>query len=575
MNLPEQLIKEGVLTEEQAQALQRQADSSGESIEELILKKKTLPEEDLFRIKSEMLNIPLEKELPPETSLETLELVPKDSAEHYKIVPLEKKGNTLKIGMVFPEDLRAQEALNFLARQKKFNYQIVLITLSDFNKHIKNYRSLGKEVKMALEELQGQLQPKERTIVEQVSPDIIQKRGEAPISKTVAVILRHAVEGKASDIHIEPQTGKTRVRFRLDGILHPSLFLPLEVHPSIVARIKIVSRLKIDETRVPQDGRFSVTVNDQNIDFRVSTFPTTLGEKVVMRVLNPSERLNNFEELGIDGINLKIIRERIKKPFGMILATGPTGSGKTTSLYVILGQINKEGVNIVTLEDPVEYFIQGVSQSQVKPEIGYTFASGLRNVLRQDPDVIMVGEIRDQETAELATHAALTGHIVLSTLHTNDALGAIPRMVDLGVREFLLPSSINIVLAQRLVRQLCPFCKKKTKPISRIKRLIQEELNNLPSKAKEEYDLRNDFWLWEPVGCSHCGESGYSGRIGLFEILEMTKEMKKIVFSGINENKLSEEARRQGMITMRQDGILKVLQGKTSIEEVIRVTTEQ
>lgn len=574
MNLIEQLIKDGTIGEDQARSLEKQAESSVQTIEEIILKKSIIPEEELFRAKSKALGVPLETETVSAVSPEVLEFIPKDSAEHYKMVPLAKKANILKIGMVFPENLKAQEALNFLARQKKFSYKIVLITLSNFQKFIKHYRTLGTEVKLALEELQGQLHLKGKGIIEQTSPDVIQKKGEAPISKTVAVILKHAVEGRASDVHIEPQTNRTRVRFRLDGILHSSLFLPAEVHPSIVARIKIVSRLRIDESRVPQDGRFSVTVNEQNIDFRVSTFPTTLGEKVVMRVLNPAERVNALEELGIDGINLKITKQGMKKPNGMILSTGPTGSGKTTTLYVLLEQLNKDGVNIVTLEDPVEYFIPGVSQSQVKPEIGYTFAAGLRNVLRQDPDIIMVGEIRDQETAELATHAALTGHIVLSTLHTNNAPGAIPRMIDLGVRDFLLPSSINIVLAQRLIRQLCHHCKKKIKPAIRIKNLIQQEINKMSPMAKEEYDLRSDFWIWEPKGCNHCGESGYSGRIGIFEILQMTKELEKIILSDLSETKLTEEAFRQGMITLRQDGVIKVLQGKTSVEEVMRATSE-
>ncbi len=575
MNLVEKLVKKGSLTKEEAAVLQKTAAMSEESVEEIMLKENILPEEDLFRAKAELLNVPLEKQFFSEISPEVLEFVPKDSAEHYKMLPLEKKNNTLKIGMVFPENLKAQEALNFLARQKKFNYRIVLITFADFQKYLKHYQSLKKEVKLALDELQGQLQQKAQKVPKgSVSPDVVEKRGEAPISKTVAVILKHAVEGKSSDVHVEPQTDKTRVRFRLDGVLHSSLFLPPEVHASVLARIKIISGLKIDETRIPQDGRFSVTISKQNIDFRVSVFPTTLGEKVVMRVLNPSERLNTFEELGIEGQNLEIIKETVKKPYGMILATGPTGSGKTTTLYVILDLLNQEGVNVVTLEDPVEYFIKGVSQSQVRPEIGYNFANGLRNVLRQDPDIIMVGEIRDEETAELATHAALTGHIVLSTLHTNNALGAIPRMADLGVREFLLPSTIRIALAQRLVRKLCPHCRKKVRPNERIKEIILEETSNMPSKIKEQHKIGKDIWVWEPVGCRQCSEKGYSGRIGIFEILQMTKELADIVMSGIDEGKIGREAKRQGMLTLRQDGLIKVLKGKTSMEELIRTTSE-
>jgi len=483
------------------------------------------------------------------------------------------KDNMLEVGMVYPEDLKAQEALNFLARQRNFNYRVSLITLSHFYRFLKQYQTLGKEVKVALKELEQQLQPGKKESTPRSTSEIVQKRGVAPISKTGAVILKHAVEGGASDIHIEKKKKKTRVRFRLDGILHASLLLPKEVHPSVVARIKIISKLKIDETRVPQDGRFSITMDNQDIDFRVSTFPTTLGEKVVMRVLNADQRLLTFEKLGLEGGNLEIIKRASKKPFGMILVTGPTGSGKTTTLYTVLDSINKEGVNIVTLEDPVEYFIAGVSQSQVKPEIGYTFATGLRHVLRQDPDIIMVGEIRDSETADLATHASLTGHIVLSTIHTNNALGAIPRMIDLGVKPFLLPSTINIVIAQRLARRLCPHCRKKVRPGAKARELIIKELDSLPPQARNTYDKEQELFIWEPVGCSQCGGSGYSGRIGTFEVLEMSRELGEIILVEPTEKKIAEEAKRQGMITIRQDAVLKMLKGEISIEEVVRTTS--
>ncbi|PIS34820.1 MAG: hypothetical protein COT37_00600, partial [Parcubacteria group bacterium CG08_land_8_20_14_0_20_43_9] len=526
MNLINQLLKQKAIDKKTADSLSKEFESSGRTVEEIILSKQLLPEDKLFRIKSEALGIPLKEITLQDVPADVLELVPQDSAEHYKMAPLGKKQNMLEVAMVYPEDLKAQEALNFLARKRGFNYRVGLITLSGFQNFLKKYQDLGREVKTALQELERQLQPGTgpQESASKTTEGMIQKRSEAPISKTVAVILKHAVEGKASDIHIEPTPDKSRVRFRLDGILHPSLFLPKEVHPSIVARIKIISKLKIDETRIPQDGRFSVSMDNKNIDFRVSTFPTILGEKVVMRVLNPDLRVSTFEELGLTGRNLEILKKAAKRPYGMILSTGPTGSGKTTTLYVILDSVNKEGVNIVTLEDPVEYFINGVSQSQVKPEIEYTFATGLRHVLRQDPDIIMVGEIRDNETAELATHAALTGHLVLSTIHTNNALGAVPRMIDLGVRAFLLPSSINVIIAQRLVRRLCPHCRKKVAASGKIKELITEELKDLPDWAKEEFGSGGNAQIWEPVGCSRCGESGYSGRVGIFEILEMTKE---------------------------------------------------
>ncbi len=575
MPLIETLLKQGEIDKKTAEKLEKKIKGGELAEEELLIKEKVLPEEELFQIKSKELGIRLLKNLPENVSQEILEFIPRDSAEHYKMCPIEKKDKKLIVAMVYPENLKAQEALNFLSRQKDFSYSVVLITISQFEKYLKQYQSLGREVKLALQELEQQLQaaPGDKGPVS--SLDIARKKGEAPISKTVAVILKHAVEGRASDIHIEPSKDKTRVRFRLDGLLHSSLFLPKEVHPSIVARIKIVSKLKIDETRIPQDGRFSVIINDQNIDFRVSTFPTTLGEKVVMRVLNPANKLDKFEDLGLEGSNLDRINKSIQEPYGMILSTGPTGSGKTTTLYVILERLNKEGVNIVTLEDPVEYFIEGVSQSQIKPEIGYTFATGLRHILRQDPDIIMVGEIRDEETANLATHAALTGHIVLSTLHNNNAIGAIPRLTDLGVKRFLLPSTINVIMAQRLLRRLCPHCKKKVRPGASAEKFIREEIEKLPAKIRQEYKFNKDFWVWEPVGCSQCGGKGYSGRTAVFEVLTMTKELADIILGKFSREKIEQEANRQGMVTMRQDGALKLLKGETSVEEVVRVTAEE
>ncbi|MCD6115085.1 type II/IV secretion system protein [bacterium] len=576
MRLIEELLNKNLITKEQAASLQEEVEFYGKKPEEVIIEKNLVPEDVVFAIKSEILAIPL-KEINIRTiSSDLLELIPKDSAEYYKMVPIEKTNHTISIGMVYPEDIKAQEALKFLARQHNFDYKIYLISLSDFKKVMKKYGTLRREVKTALKELEQELQVRKVKALEKLPKgykEVQERMAEAPISKMVAVILKHAVEGHASDVHIEPLKTKTRVRFRMDGILHSSLYLPKNIHPSIVSRIKIISNLRIDETRIPQDGRFSVTIDNQNIDFRVSTFPTMTGEKVVMRVLNPLERLETFEELGLEGVPLRLIKESIKKPYGMILATGPTGCGKTTTLYVTIESLNKEGVNIVTLEDPIEFYIEGVNQSQIKPEIGYTFANGLRHILRQDPDIIMVGEIRDSETAELATHAALTGHIVLSTLHTNNAIGVIPRLIDLGVKPFLLPSTINIAIAQRLVRRVCPYCKKKVKPQGKILDLILEEIKKMPPSVKKE--LPKDLWVWKGEGCIECGHTGYSGRIGIFEVLRMTKNLEKIILTQPTEEKIRKEAKKQGMITMRQDGIIKALKGLTTIEEVIRVTEEQ
>jgi len=477
--------------------------------------------------------------------------------------------------MVYPEDLKAQEALKFLARQAPFTYQVFLITPTTFSNLLKQYRTLRREVGRALEELETEFKEEKVEVRPRTAAEFERLAEEAPITKIVAVILRHAVEGKASDIHVEPTREKLRIRFRLLGILHSSIFLPLRTHPAVVSRIKILSNLKIDETRIPQDGRFSTKINGKSIDFRVSTFPTTLGEKVAIRVLDPTIGLKTFGELGLEKRNLGVVKQAIKRPYGLILASGPTGCGKTTTLYAVLQTLNKEGVNIVTLEDPVEYFIEGINQSQVRPEIGYDFAIGLRHIVRQDPDIIMVGEIRDPETASLATHAALTGHIVLSTVHTSNAIGVIPRLLDLGIQPYLIPPTLSIIIAQRLLRRLCDNCKKKTKPKKEIKDLILKEIDNLPPKSKKDFEIPKPLYIWQATGCRECNNEGFTGRIGLYEILSMTDQLSDIILKEPSEREIIKEAERQGMITMKQDGILKVLAGVTTIEEVLRVAEEK
>jgi type IV pilus assembly protein PilB len=571
MPLIDELVKKGVLNKKGADSLKEEMKTSGKKEEELILEKGIVSEDFLFDLKSDYLKIPLKKISPEEIPLEILEQIPEETAKFYQMVPLAKKENVLEVGMVYPEDLSAQEALSFLARRGGFSYQVFLITETNFKNILNQYKTPKREVGKALEELEAELK------VEKVPKfaEIERLVEEAPISKVVAVILRYGVEGEASDIHIEPLKDKLRVRFRTLGVLHSSIFLPIKLLSAVVSRIKILANLRIDETRIPQDGRFSTRVEDRDIDFRVSTFPTTMGEKVAIRILDPRVGLKKFEELGLSGRNFEVVKTATEKPYGMILSVGPTGCGKTTTLYSLLQLLNREGVNIVTLEDPVEYFIEGINQSQVRPEIGYDFSRGLRQIVRQDPDIIMVGEIRDSETAALATHAALTGHIVLSTLHTNNALGVIPRLIDLGVQPFLLPPALSLVIAQRLVRKLCPKCKKKIKPKKEIKDLILKEIDNLPEKVKKEIKIPEPLTIFEPVGCRDCHNTGFSGRIALFEILEMTPQLAEIILKEPSEAKILEEAKRQGMLTMKQDGILKVLDGITTIEEVIRVAEEK
>ena len=572
MTLVQQLLKQGILEKEKATSLEFEIKESRRPEEEVILEKGIVSEDFLFNLKSKNLKVALKKVVAEEVPLEVLESIPEETAKYYNMISLAKKENVLEIGMVYPEDLRAQEALKFLARQGKFNYKVSLITPSNFNEILKQYRTLKREVGIALEELKTELKVER---VPKTTAELERLVEEAPITKIVAVILRHAVDGGASDIHIEPTREKLKVRFRLLGILHSSIVLPLRIHPAVISRIKILSDLKIDETRIPQDGRFSTKIDDKDIDFRVSTFPTTLGEKAAIRVLDPTIGLKNLEELGLERRNFEVVKRAIERPFGLILTTGPTGCGKTTTLYALLQILNKEGVNIVTLEDPVEYFIEGINQSQVRPEIGYDFARGLRHVVRQNPDIIMVGEIRDEETAALATHAALTGHIVLSTLHTTDALGVIPRLIDLGIQPYLIPPTLSCVTAQRLVRRLCDDCKTEIKPKKEIAELILKEIENLPSQIKKDLKIEKPFKIFQAAGCKKCNGEGFSGRIALFEVLEMTDNLAEITLKIPSVELLTEEVKRQGMVTMRQDGILKVLAGVTTIEEVLRVAEEK
>jgi type IV pilus assembly protein PilB len=570
MSLIQELVKKGVLEKAKAEALEKEAKASLKKEETVILEKEIVSEDFLFKLKSDYLEIPLKSIDPKSVPLEVLELVPQETANNYKMISLSKKDNTLDVGMVYPEDLDAQEALKFLARRGNFDYKVFLITFSTFIQLLKQHQSLRKEVGKALEELEEEMKTG-KAIGKSEIEKLVE---EAPIAKVVAVILRYAVEGQASDIHIEPGKDRLRVRFRMLGLLHSSIFLPLRVHLAIIARIKILSNLKIDETRIPQDGSFSAKVESQSIDFRVSTLPTTLGEKIAIRVLNPLIGLKKFEELGLFLRDREVVEKMMKKPYGLILAVGPTGCGKTTTLYTILQILNKEGVNIITLEDPVEYFMQGINQSQIKPDIGYDFAKGLRHILRQDPDIIMVGEIRDSETSHLAIHAALTGHLVLSTLHTSSALATIPRLIDLGVQPFLIPSTLSLIIAQRLVRRLCDECKKKVSPKREIKALLLKEIQTFPAEVKKEIQSEPLF-IWKPKGCKHCNRQGFSGRIGLFEILKMTDGLAEIMLKGVSEKELEVESKKQRMTTIRQDGILKALKGFTTIEEVLRVTQEE
>lgn len=573
MKLLQELFAQGLLSEGRVDELQKEILKTGKTEEDIILDKKIVPEQALFELKSKIFGIPFKKVKPEEVPADVMDLIPEEAAINYKMMPIAKTQNFVQIGMVYPENIAAQNALRFLANQQNFAYQVYLVAPSNLVALSKQRKNISAETRRALEELNKEkgeiLQVLEnKTTVDKITED-------APIIKMVFVILRHAIEGNASDIHIEPGREKLTVRFRLNGILHPSLSLPLSVHPSIIARIKILSGLKIDENRVPQDGRFSAKVGEVDIDFRVSTFPTLYGEKAEIRVLDPTNGLKSFDDLGLRGKALEVVKEAIKKPNGMILFTGPTGSGKTTTQYAILRTLNNESVNIVTLEDPIEYSIQGVNQSQVKPEIGYTFAHGLRQILRQDPNVIMVGEIRDEETASLAINAALTGHIVLSTLHTNSSVGVIPRLIDMGVRSFLIPSTLRVVISQRLIRTLCPHCKIKARTTDKIRAYIAERVKAMPALLKEKIKLDSPLLLFEAKGCEACSFTGYVGRTALYEVLSINNEIAEIIIDNPLESVILKAAQKQGMLTMEQEGILRVLAGDTTMSEIARATEER
>jgi len=566
------LREEKLIKEEIGQKLLREARASAKSLEDLIYERNLIPEQKIAEVKSRYLGVPYKKFNLEEIEPRLLKIISEDTSRTYKVVPIKIEGDTLIVGMLNPDDTRAQNALKFIARREDLNLGVYLITPSDLEKVWRKYSPYQTEIEKALQVIGEIKAPSTQKVVE--LEKAISAEEEAPIIKIVASTLKEAVEVQASDIHIEPQQNYLRIRFRIDGKLKQVSSLPSELHRPIISRIKVLSNLKLDETRIPQDGRFRTVIYGKHIDFRVATFPTPLGEKVAIRILDPTVGLKGLYELGLEGPNLEATLEALSKPYGMILISGPTGSGKTTSLYALLQKLNQEEVNVVSLEDPVEYFIEGISQSQIKEDIGYSFASGLRQVVRQDPDVIMVGEIRDEETAGLAIQAALTGHILLSTIHTNDAVGVIPRLLDLKVRPFLLPSSLILMLAQRLVARICPFCKKEVQVSEQVQDIIEQELNNLPEKIKSEIlgKYQRPYVLYKGTGCPKCMGKGLKGRIGIFEVLKMTSQLASIIEQGFSREKAEQEAKRQGMITLRQDGIIKALRGETTIEEVLRQT---
>jgi len=567
--LIEELIQRGLLNKKDSKLYENLAKKEDKEFGQILIEKDIISANDLLEIKSKLYTLPIVRLEEVQLNTEALKEISEAVVNFYKISPFGKEGDTLKVGIINPEDVDALEALKFIASDKGLKVEKYIIDYRDFESLLRNYRSLGAEVGKALESLSEEIEK------ETVSQKRIEEiTAEGAVTRIVASIVKYAVESRASDIHIEPFEEKVNVRFRVDGILGVSLTLPKNVQSAVIARIKVLSNLKIDETRLAQDGRFSTSLNKRRIDFRVSTFPTKNGEKVVMRILDPLTNKIDLFELGLEGRSLEVLERAMAKPFGSILITGPTGSGKSTTLAGMLKRLNNEEVNIVTLEDPIEYFVEGVNQSQVHEEIGYTFASGLRHILRQDPDIIMVGEIRDADTAALAIQAALTGHIVLSTLHTNDALGVVPRLIDMGVEKYLIPPTLSVAAAQRLLRRLCPDCKIKIKTNVAEEGIINKAISLMPTQYQKDLLSKNGYDIHKPNienPCKKCAGKAFKGRIGIFEMLEMTDEFEKIILGNLSEAAMREEAKSQGMITMFQDGILKVLKGSVSLEELLEV----
>ena len=569
--LVDELVRLNIISTGDTTTFSDLAQNENKDFGQVLVEKALVSDSDLLAIKSKLYRLPTVDLEGYEFNREVLKEFSEDVVNFYKVAPFEKEGDVLKVAIINPEAVDALEALKFIAEDKKLVLEKYLVNYRDFETIIRNYRTLSGEVGKALESLAEEGEKEEEGGSIKSIEDIT---AEAPVSKIVAVLVRHAVESRASDIHIEPFEDRVRTRFRIDGILTTTLTLPKNLQSAVITRIKILSDLKIDETRLAQDGRFSTKLGNRRVDFRVSTFPTKNGEKIVMRILDPLTGKVELPELGLDGRSAEIIEKAMAKPFGSILITGPTGSGKSTTLAGMLKKMNSEDVNIVTLEDPIEYFVDGVNQSQVHEEIGYTFANGLRHILRQDPDIIMVGEIRDQETAGLATQAALTGHIVLSTLHTNDALGVVPRLIDMGVEKYLIPSTLNVAAAQRLLRRLCQDCKLEVKTNTAEEKMISEAILDMPADYQKEFLSKSGYTIYKPNienPCKKCGGKAFKGRIAIFEMLEMSDELEKIILSAISEAALRQEAKRQGMITMFQDGVLKVLKGVVSLEELLEV----
>jgi len=573
------LVDQNVIEKEDFDKLAREAQGKKLKLGQFLIVRKIIPEDKLLDLISKFLKIETVDLTEEKIDQEVLRIIPEPIARRHQVVAFRKNKKELHLAMADPEDLQTRE---FVKKKTGFVIKPFLASKTSMDFALAQYHSNLKAEFQKILTTKKETKKKGRETAAEAENDLLKMAEEIPVVRVVDTLLEYAIYESASDIHIEPQEKEVTVRYRIDGILHDVMTLPKVIQPALAARIKVLSNLKIDEHRLPQDGRFKLQTEEYNISFRVSTIPVFDGEKVVMRLLDEGAKALTFEELGFARSALEIIKRNLSRPHGMSLITGPTGSGKSTTLYTFLTKINVKGVNISTIEDPIEYRIPGINQMQVNPKIGLTFAVGLRALLRQDPNIMMIGEIRDLETAEEAVHAAMTGHIVLSTLHTNSAAGAMPRLLDMGVEPYLIASTLNTVVGQRLVRKICQDCKAPKKlDAEAIKSLEQEfNLEHLIEVMEKEGVLKKkvkkfaDLEFFEGRGCDKCGNSGYKGRMGIYEVLDITAAVTKHILDRSTSSSLQEAAVAEGMVLMWQDGFIKAYIGLTTIDEVLRVSKE-
>lgn len=560
-SLLNQLVKNQQITQEEADKYELNSLQKNLIIDEYLQQYSHIPKFEIIKAIAQVQGVNFIDLNSSPIDSQAVGFIPESIARRYNVIPFKYDPKEIAI-YLGTTDVFNSSIIDFLEKktQKK-----VILALADTDQ-------IKKTIDLAYS--QG-LSPEVRDALKEYTPENSKKRTnmgvfkihEAPIAKIVSTILDFSIKSRASDIHIEPEETRTKVRYRIDGILNEKLSLPKTIHEALISRIKILSEMKIDEKRVPQDGRFTFKSQDEEVDLRVSSLPTVHGEKIVMRLLKKTGGIPTLLELGLRGVQLKDVEEVLSKPYGIILITGPTGSGKTTTLYSLLSRLNKPNVNIVTLEDPVEYQIAGINQVQINPQAGLTFATGLRAFLRQDPNIILVGEIRDKETTQLAIQAALTGHLVFSTLHTNDAATSIPRLIDLGAEPFLIASVLASIIAQRICRRICPNCQITYEAVPQVSENIKAVLGPYLPKIYQSKPIT----LSKGQGCSNCNQTGYLGRIAIFEVLKVTSAINRLILQQESASTIEEAAKKEGLIKMTQDGYLKVIEGITTIEEVLRV----